>query len=49
MLTHFNSKNTTVQVGSAYITGLAEEFWSFTKREANAEDSVGSQGDVVRS
>ena len=49
MLSAFNAKNTTVQVGSAYITGLAEEFWSFTKREAYADDSVGAIGDVVRS
>lgn len=48
MITSYNAKDTTVEVAGVFITGLAEEFWSFAKREAIADDSVGAKGDVVR-
>ena len=45
----YNAKDCAVTVGDVYITGLAEDFWSFEKSEALAENAVGAQGDVVRS
>lgn len=44
----YNAKNTDLEIAGVSITGLAEEFWSFSKREAYAEDSVGAVGDIVR-
>ena len=44
----YNAKDEVVTVGGVHITGLAEDFWSFEKRESLAEDEVGAQGDVVR-
>ncbi len=45
----YNAKESVVVVDGVYITGLAEDFWSFEKQEALAENVVGAQGDVVRS
>lgn len=47
--TSYNAKDTTIIVDGVYITGLGEDMWSFEKQEALGEDSVGAQGDVVRS
>lgn len=44
----YNAKDSSVIVKGVHITGLAEDFWSFEKQEALAEDSVGAQGDVCR-
>ncbi len=49
MYSSYNAKDCSVIVNDVYITGLAEEFWSFEKAEAFAENSVGAMGDVVRS
>lgn len=48
MFTSYNSKNSVLVVAGTFITGKAEEFWTFTKREALAEDAEGADGDVVR-
>ena len=45
----YNAKDTTIMVDGTYITGLGEDMWSFEKEEDLAENSVGAQGDVVRS
>ena len=45
----YNAKDTSIIVDGVYITGLGEEMWSFEKEEALAENSVGAQGDIVRS
>lgn len=45
----YDAKNSSIIVDGVNITGLAEDFWSFEKQEALAEDSVGAQGDVCRS
>lgn len=45
----YNAKDSTIVVDGVYITGLAEDFWTFEKQEALAENIVGAQGDVVRS
>ena len=45
----YNAKESVVTVDGVYITGLSEDFWSFEKQEALAENAVGAQGDVVRS
>lgn len=47
-VSRYNAKDSSVVIDGVYITGLAEDFWSFEKQEALAEDSVGAQGDVVR-
>lgn len=43
----YNAKDSIITVDGTYITNLAEDFWSFEKQEALAEDSVGALGDVV--
>lgn len=48
-LTRYNAKDTVITVKDVHITGLGESMWNFEKSEALAEDSVGAQGDVVRS
>ena len=48
MFSRYNSKDSVITVKDVHITGLAEDFWSFEKQEALAEDSVGGQGDVIR-
>lgn len=48
-LTRYNAKDCVITVDGVYITGLAEDFWSFEKQEALAEDEVGALGDVVHS
>lgn len=45
----YNAKDTSVVVDGVHITGLAEDFWSFEKEEAYAENEVGAMGDVCRS
>ena len=45
----YNAKDSVIVVDGVHITGLAENFWSFEKQEALAENVVGAQGDVVRS
>ena len=45
----YNAKDCVIEIGGVHITGLAEDFWSFEKREALSEESVGAQGDVVSS
>ena len=47
--TRYNAKDTSIVVDGVHITGLGEDMWSFEKEEALAENSVGAQGDVVRS
>lgn len=49
MFTRYNAKDSSIVIDNIYITGLAEDFWSFEKSEALGEDAVGAQGDVVRS
>lgn len=44
----YNAKDNVVTVAGVHITGLAEDFWSFEKREAIADDAVGALGDIVR-
>ena len=48
-VTKYNAKDTVITVDGVHITGLGESMWNFEKQEALAEDSVGAQGDVVRS
>lgn len=48
MFSSYNSKNSILTVAGTYITGKAEDFWAFAKREALAEDAEGADGDVVR-
>lgn len=45
----YNAKDSVITVDGVYITGLAEDFWSFEKDEALAENAAGAQGDTVRS
>lgn len=45
----YNARDSVIVIDGVYITGLAEDFWSFEKQEALAENVVGGQGDVVRS
>lgn len=47
--TRYNAKDTSIVIDGVYITGLGEDMWSFEKEEALAENSVGAQGDIVRS
>ncbi len=47
--TKYNAKQDVVTVNGVHITGLAEKFWSFSKKEALREVSTGAQGDVVSS
>lgn len=47
--TKYNAKDTSIVIDGVYISGLGEDMWSFEKEEALAENSVGAQGDVVRS
>lgn len=44
----YNAKDNVVTVNGVHITGLAEDFWTFEKREAIADDAVGAMGDVIR-
>jgi hypothetical protein len=48
-VTRYNAKDCSIVVGGVYITGLGEDMVSIEKEEALAENSVGAQGDVVRS
>lgn len=48
-VTRYNAKDTVITVKGVHITSLGESMWNFEKTEALAEDSVGAQGDVVRS
>lgn len=45
----YNAKDCVVMVDGEYITGLGEDMISIEKEEALAENSVGAQGDIVRS
>ena len=45
----YSAKDTVITVDGVYITGYAEDFWSFEKQEALAEDEVGALGDVCHS
>lgn len=47
--TSYNAKQDVVTVNGVHITGLAEKFWGFSKKEAMRELSTGAQGDVVSS
>ena len=47
--TSYDAKQDVVTVNGVHITGLAEKFWSFSKKEAMRELSTGAQGDVVSS
>ena len=49
MIKTYDAKQDVVTVNGVHITGLAEKFWSFSKKEAMREVSVGGQGDVVSS
>lgn len=44
----YNAEDTVITVDGVHITGFGEEFWSFEKQEALAEDEVGALGDVCR-
>ncbi len=45
----YDAKQDVITVNGVHITGLAEKFWSFSKKEALRELSTGAQGDVVAS
>ena len=45
----YDAKNSSVIIKGVHITGLAEDFWTFEKREALREEQTGAQGDVVAS
>ena len=45
----YDAKDTTIVVDGVYITGLGEDMISAEKEEDFFEDSVGAQGDVVKS
>ena len=45
----YNAKDTSIVVNGVHITGLGEDMISIEKEEALAENSVGAQGDIVRS
>ena len=47
MITKYDAKQDVITVKGVHITGLAEKFWSFSKKEAVRELSTGGQGDVV--
>ena len=49
MVKRYNAKDCTVTVAGRNITGFGEDMISIEKEEALAENSVGAQGDVVRS
>lgn len=49
MITRYDAKQDVVTVNGVHITGLAEKFWSFSKKEAIRELTTGGQGDVVAS
>ncbi len=49
MFTRYNAKEWTITVKGMPISGFAEDFWSFEKDEALADNAVGAQGDVCRS
>ena len=49
LVTRYNAKDTSVVVNGVYITGLGEDMVTISKEEALAENTVGAQGDVVRS
>lgn len=48
-VTSYNAKDCSVIVDNVYITGLGEDMISIEKEEALAENTVGAQGDIVRS
>lgn len=45
----YNAKDWAISVAGKPVTGLGEDIVSVEKEEALAENSVGAQGDVVRS
>lgn len=45
----YDAKNTSIIVDNVYITGLGEDMFSAEKDEDFQSESVGAQGDVVRS
>lgn len=49
MIRNYDAKQDVITVNGVHITGLAEKFWSFSKKEAVRELSTGGQGDVVAS
>ena len=46
-VTRYDAKNSTITVKGVFITGLAEDFWSFSKKEAIRSSATGGVGDVV--
>lgn len=48
-LGRYNAKDTSIIVDGVYITGLGEDMISAEKEEDFFEDSVGAQGDIVKS
>ena len=49
MIKTYDAKQNVITVDGVHITGLAEKFWGFSKKEALREIQVGGQGDVVSS
>lgn len=47
-VTRYNAKDTTIIVGTTYITGLGEDMISGEKDEEFFSTSVGAQGDIVK-
>lgn len=45
----YNADETSILIDGVNITALAEDFWSFEKEEAYADNAVGAMGDVCRS
>lgn len=49
MFKSYDAKQDVITVNGVHITGLAEKYWSFSKKEAKREITVGGHGDVVSS
>lgn len=49
VVTSYNAKDCTIQVGEIFITQVGEDMVNFEKEEAYFEPVVGAMGDVVRS
>lgn len=47
-VSRYNAKDCTVLINGVYLTGLAEEFITWAKKEALFEPEVGACGDVVK-
>lgn len=48
-LARYNAKDYSIVIDGVYITGLGEDMLSAEKEEDFFEDSVGAQGDIVKS